>query len=86
MIPLRLLSLLLLISLASLTSSLEPLSTTFAIGTALTSGLIYKGWDTIKCPFSECCNSKWINYNVSKFDGMKTKINKNPNNLLVKPR
>ena len=43
-------------------STIEPISTFGAIGTAVLAGL-YTVYGPIKCQFKECCTSTWINLN-----------------------
>lgn len=39
----------------------------FIGGTLVASGL-YAAWDTIKCPFSECCSVPWLKHDVKYFE------------------
>ena len=50
--------------------SIEPLTTSLAIGGALLAGATYQLWDdNIKCQFSECCSMPyWITFNVTRFE------------------
>ena len=40
--------------------TLEPVSTTIAVGTAILGSAAIASYDTVKCYFKECCDESWI--------------------------
>jgi len=47
-----------------ITTGLEPLTTGFALGTAIVGSVGFTAW----CHFKECCTTPWIRHNITSFD------------------
>ena len=45
--------------------TLEPLSTTVAVGTALLGSALFAGYDKLKCRVFECCDDPWLTTNIT---------------------
>ena len=46
-------------------TSIEPVSTTVAVGAAVTLSAFLAGYDTVKCTVYECCIDRWITPNFT---------------------
>ena len=45
--------------------TLEPVTTSVAVGTAIVSSVFLAGYTTLKCQFYECCGDPWVKPNMT---------------------
>lgn len=50
------------------TGAIEPITTTFAVATAIAGSAIFASYEKVKCSYYECCDNNWISYNHTGWD------------------